>query len=52
MQQNYKEPVKLERLNETNQAITFEAYPKNKKAEDITINKMGKVEIISVNDVK
>ncbi|MDU6962161.1 MAG: hypothetical protein E6364_07295, partial [Staphylococcus sp.] len=52
MQQNYKEPVKLERLNETNQSITFEAYPKNKKAEDITINKMGKVEIISVNDVK
>lgn len=25
---------------------------KNKKAEDITINKMGKVEIISVNNVK
>ena len=52
MQQNYKEPVKLERLNETNQSITFEAYPKNKKSEDITINKMGKVEIISVNNVK
>ena len=30
MQQNYKEPVKLERLNETNQSITFEAYPKQK----------------------
>ena len=51
MQQNYKQPVKLERLNETNQSITFEAYPKQ-KAEDITINKMGKVEIISANDVK
>ena len=49
MQQNYKQPVKLERLNETNQAITFEAYPENKKAEDITINKVGKVEIISAN---
>lgn len=49
MQQNYKQPVKLEGLNETNQAITFEAYPENKKAEDITINKVGKVEIISAN---
>ena len=48
MQQYYKKPVKLERLNETNQAITFEAHPVNKKAEDITVNKMGKVEITSV----
>ncbi|MGW9857677.1 DNA replicative helicase MCM subunit Mcm2 (Cdc46/Mcm family) [Staphylococcus hominis] len=49
MQQNYRQPVNLERLNETNQAITFEAYPQNKKAEDITINKMGEVVMISAN---